>query len=91
MNEYKRKIRGSQLKQIDDYDKMAREAMAHAYAQNAGKKARQKRIFDKKKAILMLNKDMGWQDARQRDMENIKKLKDALKDFKPEFKPKGGS
>ncbi|WP_035507569.1 hypothetical protein [Halobacillus karajensis] len=70
---------------------MAKSAMANAYAQGAGKKAKEKKIFDKQKAIRLLEKDANWQNAKEKDMSRIRKLTESLKGFKPEFKKRGGN
>ena len=91
--EFRNLLRGAQLRDVDGREKDARLAMAIGYAQNAGKKAREKRIYDAKKARRLIKQGReGWQDAKERDMENIKRLKDSLKDFNPaEHFKEGGS
>lgn len=84
------RIRGAQLRRIDEYEYMAKSAMANAYAQGAGRKAKEKKIFDRDKAIRMLDRNDHWRNARERDMSRMKKLTEALKTYTPNFKPKGG-
>ncbi len=89
--EFRNRLKGAHLRNIDQYEYMAKSAMANAYAQNAGKKAKEKKIFDKQKAISLMERDMKWQNAKEKDMSRIRKLTESLKGFKPEFRKRGGN
>lgn len=54
MLEYEAALRGMQLRTIDQYEFMAKSAMAQRYAQHA-KRANERKIFDKNRALRSLN------------------------------------
>lgn len=88
--EFRNKIKGAKLRQIDEYEFMSIQACAHAQAQNSKKHIKPKNLFDKQKAIRMLEKGDKWQHAKQKDLSNIERLQKSLKGFTPNFKPKKG-
>jgi len=85
--EYLSFLKGAQHKQIDQYEFMAKQAMAFRYAQNA-KNANERKIFNAKQARFNLdNEGLSKNDA---DIQRNIELNKAFKGFKPEFIPKGG-
>lgn len=92
-NEYNAFIKGSQHKEIDEYEKLARNAMFHRYALNA-KNPSEKKMFDANKARKRLESgSKRWKDSRDTEIKlnQYKRLKEALKGFKPVFHKKGGT
>ena len=86
--EFRLMVKGSQLRNIDKYEYMAKSAMAYAYANNAGKKAKEKKIFDADKQRKLL--DESYRKKVQKKKERLLKMSDAFKGFTPHFIPKGG-
>ncbi|WP_121605303.1 hypothetical protein [Virgibacillus sp. Bac332] len=87
-HEYKILLKGAQHKQIDQYEYMAKQAMAHGYASRA-KKPSEKRIFNAKKARMKLETGKSYDPE---EMKRSARMNRALKGFKPQFIPdkKGG-
>ena len=86
--EYMTLFKGAQYRRIDDYEKIAKQAMANRYAQNA-KRAREKAIFNAQKARRAVEKGYKGNVANI-EMERMTRMTEALKGFKPEFRPKKG-
>ncbi|NRG43291.1 hypothetical protein HRF87_00765 [Bacillus sp. CRN 9] len=84
--EYEAFIKGSQHKTIDEYELMAKTAMANRYAQHA-KRASERKIFNAKQARRNLEKGINGTD---KNIEKMIDLNSKFKGFKPNFKPKGG-
>lgn len=90
--EYKNFVKGAQHREIDRYEQMAKGAMMNRYANNA-KSVKEKKMFDADKARKRLNSDSKeWKDSRDSvmDLTRYKKAREALNDYKPTFKSKGG-
>lgn len=89
--EYHYLMQGARHRQVDEWDLGVKQAFATAYAQNA-KKANPKKIFDADKARRMIDKgDDNWKNAKQEDLSKAKKLTEAFRGFKPQFRAKGGN
>ncbi|MEN2765837.1 hypothetical protein [Ornithinibacillus xuwenensis] len=82
--EYRAFLKGAQYRQIDDYEYMAKSAMAIGYASRA-KRPKEKRIFDAKR---MRKKLETGQDYDLEQMKRSSRLNKALKGFEPNFIPK---
>lgn len=87
-HEYLLKLKGAQHSRIDEYEKMAKTAMAHRYATNA-KRAKETSIFNAAKTRRMLEKGFKGSVAHA-EKQTFKRMKQALKDFTPTFIKKGG-
>lgn len=77
--------KGFQHRRIDEYEFMAKTAMAIGYANNS-KKAKEHRIFNAAKARRLLEKGITEEQEKKRMVE----LNDAFKGFTPQFRKKGG-
>jgi hypothetical protein len=86
--EYLLKLKGAKHSIIDEYEKMAKSAMANAYAQNA-KRPKEKSIYNAEKARQMLERGFNG-DVVNIEKQRISRMKNALKGFIPRFSPKGG-
>ena len=88
--EFRLLVKGSQLRNIDKYEYMAKSAMAYAYANNGGKKAKEKKIFDAEKQRKLL--DESYRTKVQKKKERLLKMNEVFKGFNPmqNFIPKGG-
>lgn len=88
-SEYKALLKGAQHKQIDSFEFMAKEAMAHAYASNA-KRPKERRIFDADKARK--NLENGGLVNNDDDIQEMLELNKLFKGFNPRetFRKKGG-
>lgn len=84
--QYKAFIKGAQLKIIDQYEFMAKSAMANRYAQHA-KRANERKIFNAKQARRNLELGLKGTD---KNVERLVNLNNKFKGFKPTFIPKGG-
>lgn len=85
-HEYLLLRKGAQHRIIDEYDRMADNAMAMRYANNA-KRAKKKSIFDAEKARRKLETG---QDYDLKEMKRMSRLNKSLKGFTPQFRKKGG-
>lgn len=85
-DEYQALVKGAQHRKIDDYEFMAKTAMANRYAQNA-KRANERKIFNAKQARR--NLDLGV-EGTDKNIERMIDLNKKFKGFKPTFVPKGG-
>jgi hypothetical protein len=83
--EFELLIKGAQHCVIDDYEKIAKQAMANRYAQNA-KHARENKIFNAARARRKLEAGT----KTDPEIERMVKLNETFKGFKPDFRPKGG-
>ena len=83
--EYESFIKGAQLRKIDEYELMAKTAMANRYAQHA-KRANERKIFNAKQARRNLDKGIKGTD---KNIDRMLDLNDKFKGFKPTFIPKG--
>ncbi len=84
-------LEGAQHKQIDERELLAWSAVANEVSRRA-KRPKEKKIFDASKARRMLDNGEAWGNARQRmDLGTVRKFKDSLKGFTPEFRKKGGN
>lgn len=84
--EYEAFIKGAHHQQIDEYELMAKTAMANRYAQHA-KGAKENKIFNAKQARRNLVLGVNGTD---KNIERMVDLNDKFKGFKPTFIPKGG-
>ncbi|MBT2661949.1 hypothetical protein [Bacillus sp. ISL-45] len=82
--QFKNFIKGSQLRIVDQYEGMAKQAMFNRYAQNA-KRARENKMFDAKTARkrIMSGSD-NWKESRvpRINLERYRKAKEAMKSYK---------
>lgn len=79
-------MKGAQHRIIDEYELMAKAAMANRYAMNA-KRASERKIFNAKQARKNLEKGIRNND---KDIEKMIAFNEKFKGFKPDFIPKGG-
>lgn len=86
--EYLLKLKGAKHNLIDQYELMAKSAMANAYAQNA-KRPKEKSIYNAEKARQMLERGFNG-DVVNIEKDRMKRMKKALTGFVPTFTPKGG-
>ncbi|MBT2599083.1 MULTISPECIES: hypothetical protein [unclassified Oceanobacillus] len=84
--EFQNFIKGAQLKKIDQYDLMAKTAMANRYAQHA-KRANARKIFNADQARRNLEIGIKGTD---KNVERMIALNKKFQGFKPKFRPKGG-
>lgn len=84
--EYRNFIKGAQLKKIDQFDLMAKTAMANRYAQHA-KRASARKIFNADQARRNLEIGIKGTD---KNVERMIALNKKFQGFKPKFRPKGG-
>lgn len=77
---------GALNRKIDQYELMAKTAMANRYAQHA-KRASERKIFNANQARRNLEKGITGTD---KNLERMIDLNNKFKGFKPNFKPKGG-
>lgn len=85
--EYRSFIHGAQLREIDEYEQLAKGAMFHRYALNA-KRASEKKLFDADKARRRLEQgSKKWKDSRnpQVKQDRYEKMKKALEGYTPVF------
>jgi PAB1-binding protein PBP1 len=90
--EYKNFIKGSQHREIDEYERMAKGALFNRYATNE-KRVSEKKMFDADKARRRLEKgDKNYKDSRDVAVKQkqYKQMKQALKGYTPAF-AKGGN
>lgn len=89
-HEFNLLIEGYNHKRIDEQELKAWNSMAIGYAINAGKKAKQKKIFDAEKARKRL--ENGFLNS-ETEIKKMVSLNQSVKGFDPAkyFKPKGGS
>lgn len=86
--EFKNFIKGAQLKIVDQYESMAKQAMFNRYAQNA-KRAKENKMFDAKAARKrVLAGSDGWKDSREPRV-NVNRYRAAQKAMKS-YQMKGG-
>lgn len=80
------KVKGAQHRRIDEYEKMAKTAMAIAYAQNA-KRPKERTIYNAERARKML--DRGFRgDVVNIEKNRVQRMNKALKSFIPQFTEK---
>lgn len=84
--EYEALRLGALHRKIDEYELMAKTAMANRYAQNA-KRASERKIFNGKQARRNLELGINGSD---KNVERMIDLNKKFKGFKPNFIPKGG-
>jgi hypothetical protein len=82
------KVKGAKHRLIDEYEKMAKSAMAIAYAQNA-KRPREKKIYNAEKARVLLEKGFKG-NLIDVNRQQVDRMRNALKGFKPRFSKKRG-
>ncbi|KKB72491.1 hypothetical protein EQZ20_16695 [Bacillus glycinifermentans] len=70
--EYKLLIKGAKLKEIDQWERMARNAMFHRYALNE-KRPKESKMFDARKAKRELERDITG-DANNWRSSNVNEL-----------------
>lgn len=86
--EYKNFIKGAQLRIVDTYEQMARQAMFNRYAQNA-KRASEKKMFDAKTARKrVLDGLENWKDSSEPKI-NVDRYRNAQAAMKA-YTMKGG-
>lgn len=79
--EYEAALRGMQLRTIDQYEFMAKSAMANRYAHHA-KHANERKIFDKNKALRSLNHPGNQKKPNKQMLQQANK---ALSDYQVKF------
>ncbi|WP_455291626.1 hypothetical protein [Carnobacterium gallinarum] len=79
--EYEAAMRGIQLKIIDQYEMMAKTAMANRYAHHA-KSAKEHKIFDKNKALKSIQ---GSGQQRKPNRKMLQQANQALKNYQVKF------
>lgn len=82
------KLKGAKHRLIDEYEKMAKSAMAIAYAQNA-KRPKEKSIYNAERARQMLERGFKGNVANI-EKQRVSRMKNALKGFQPRFSQKRG-
>ncbi|WP_164670968.1 hypothetical protein [Virgibacillus doumboii] len=87
--EFKTLVKGAQHREIDEFERMARNAMFNRYANN-NKHAREKKMFDADKARKRLDQgDKGYKDSKVIDFTRYRKAKKAMQQYLSKQK-KGG-
>ncbi|MED4820479.1 hypothetical protein P9654_11545 [Bacillus atrophaeus] len=71
-NEYKLLLKGAKLREIDELERMAKNAMFHRYAMNE-KRPKESKMFDAKKAIRELERNITSNDNKWRE-SNVNEL-----------------
>ena len=84
--EFQNFVKGAHLSKIDQFELMAKTAMANRYAQHA-KRASEKKIFNAEQARR--NFELGIKGT-DKNIERTTAINKKVKGFKPKFTPKGG-
>lgn len=86
--EFKNFIKGAQLRIVDEYEAMAKQAMFNRYAQNA-KRAKEKKMFDAQAARRRIMNGLdNWKESREPKI-NVDRYRAAQKAMKA-YTMKGG-
>ncbi|MCY8110093.1 MULTISPECIES: hypothetical protein [Bacillus] len=97
-NEYKRKLKAAKLREIDEMEKLARNAMFHRYALNE-KRPKESKMFDARKARRELERSLTSEENKWRESDinklgsrakGVQMLNDAVRSyFGKQYKEKG--
>jgi hypothetical protein len=82
--QFKNFIKGTQLRMVDQYESMAKQAMFNRYAQNA-KRAKENKMFDAKTARKrIMNGSDNWKDSREPkiNVERYRAAREAMKSYR---------
>lgn len=79
--EFRNFVKGAQLRIVDTYEQMAKQAMFNRYAQNA-KRANEKKMFDAALARKrVMSGDDGYKDSRKIDLTRYRAAKRAMANY----------
>jgi hypothetical protein len=79
-------LKGAHHRRIDEYEYMAKLAVATGYASTAKKLPKETKIFNADKARRLLERG----HSEKEDIERMTNLSRAFKGFTPQFRKKGG-
>lgn len=88
-NEYKRKLKAAKLREIDEMEKLARNAMFHRYALNE-KRPKESKMFDARKARRELERSLTSEENKWRESDvnklsprakGVQMLNDAVRSY----------
>lgn len=79
--EFRNFVKGAQLRIVDIYEQMAKQAMFNRYAQNA-KQAKESKMFDAKLARKrVMSGDDSYKDSRKIDLTRYRAAKKAMTNY----------